>query len=71
MKFVIVGLALLASACAAAPPQPFVGADPSDPDTHVAATAYRSTISRYQSQRPVQPATWKEQNKRVAPKPKQ
>jgi hypothetical protein len=70
-KVIVTALALLASACTAAPPQPFAGADPSDPDARVAATAYRSAIGRYQSQRPVPPATWREQNERVAPTPKQ
>jgi len=71
MKLVIVGLALLTAACTAVPPRPFAGADPSNPDAGVTASTYRSTTVGYQSQRPVQPATWREQNERVAPKRKQ
>lgn len=67
----ILALAGALSACAR-PPSAFSPniADPSDPAARVAATTYRSPFDSYRSQRPVQPASWREQNERVAPKPK-
>jgi uncharacterized lipoprotein YajG len=67
---VLAALALLAG-CAGAPNSPFVGADPSDPAASVATVGYRSTIAPYRSQRPVAPASWREQNRRVAPAAKE
>jgi hypothetical protein len=61
----------LLSGCAAAPPSPFAGPDPSDPNTPVAAVGYRSTLGRYAGQRPVEPVPWQQQNERVAPPAKQ
>lgn len=51
-------------------PRPLVGLDPSDPRSPVRMTAYRSVIGPYQSQRPVEPAPWREQNEQIAPAPK-
>ena len=62
-------LALLAAACAELP-RPFSGPDPADATARVAALSYRSTIGSYASQRPAEPAPWREQNERVAPQPK-
>jgi hypothetical protein len=70
MKFFVVGLALLTSACASAPPQPLLGPDPSDLGSSTPPARYRSTIAPYQSRRPVEPAPWREQNERVAPEPR-
>jgi hypothetical protein len=66
-------LALLASAggCADQPPAPVSGRDPSDPSARGRPVEYRSTIAPYTSERPVEPAPWGEQNRRVAPAPKQ
>jgi hypothetical protein len=64
-------LALLIAGCAAAPRQTLGGPDPSDSDVRVPAVRYRSTISPFSSQRPVEPTAWREQNERVAPAPKQ
>jgi hypothetical protein len=62
----LLSTALLASGCTA-PPPPLAGANPVDPASHVAAVGYRSTLSGYRSQRPVEPGSWIEQNQRVAP----
>ena len=62
---------LLVAACTATPQQPFNGPDPSNPRTLVLGVGYRSTAGTYASQRPVEPAPWREQNDRVAPAPKQ
>jgi hypothetical protein len=59
--------ALLAQGCAATPPRPFQGADASDPDVRVTPTAYRPVLGTYSSQRPVEPAPWRDPNDRVAP----
>ena len=60
-------LVLVASGCTAAPPEPLAGARPDDPGAPVAAVRYRSTTAPYTRHRPVAPAPWDEQNKRVAP----
>jgi hypothetical protein len=64
-------LAALASGCSAIPASPLSGPDPSDPSVRVRPVSYRSTIAGYASQRPVEPRSWREQNERVAPAPKQ
>lgn len=68
-----VALALLAiggvvSGCAV--PLALNGQDPADPSVPVAAAGYRSTVAPYTSLRPTVPTSWREQNERVAPKPK-
>jgi hypothetical protein len=60
-------LCLLTSACFPTPERPTAGADPSNPIARVPATAYRPVLGGYVSQRPVEPAPWREQNDRVAP----
>ena len=52
----------------AVPPAPLAGWHPANPDAPVPPVAYRATP--HVSQRPVEPATWSEQNDRVAPRPK-
>jgi hypothetical protein len=64
-----IALGLLAGGCVATG-RPITGADPSNPTARVAATTYRSVVSGYVSQRPVEPAPWREQNERVTPPPK-
>jgi hypothetical protein len=61
---------LLLQACSPLPPSLLTGPDPADPRTPVRATAYRSTVGPYTSQRPVEPVPWPEQNERVTPPPK-
>jgi hypothetical protein len=68
---VVAVLCLLAAACVSAPERPYAGPDPSDPTARVPAVAYRSAVSGHVSQRPVEPASWREQNERVAPRPRQ
>ena len=63
-------LALAAGAASCAGPPPIAGPDPSDPAARARAVGYRSTIAPYESQRPVEPAPWREQNDQVAPAPK-
>jgi hypothetical protein len=60
-------LCLPAAACLSAPQAPLAGPDPADPQARVPAVSYRSVLSGYASQRPVEPAPWREQNERVAP----
>ena len=69
MQFVSVFLlALLIAACARGPAPLVEAADPFAP---VPTVRHSSAIGTYQSQRPVDPAPWREQNERVAPRPKQ
>ena len=68
--FAAATLALLIAGCAAAPPQPFGGPDPSDSDVRVPAVRYRSTFGSFMSQRPVEPTDWKGTNERITPQPK-
>src|SRR6266511_3153202 len=63
-------VAPLTHGCSGAPPAPLTAADPSDPGARAPRVGYRSTIGSYKSQRPVDPASWGEQNERVAPRPK-
>lgn len=44
--------------------------DPADPAARVSPVGYRSTIAPYTSLRPVSPASWRERNEEVAPKPR-
>jgi hypothetical protein len=62
-------LALLLAGCDP-PAPPLAGSDPSDPGARAPRVGYRSTISPYKRQRPVEPGPWDEQNQRVAPQPK-
>jgi hypothetical protein len=55
--------------CAATPVAPFAGPDPSDASARIPAVSYHSTIGVFATQRPVEPATWKKENKPVAPAP--
>jgi hypothetical protein len=64
---IALALALLVAGCARAPSTPFA-ADPSDPEARVPAVSYRPTVAPYTRQRPVDPAPWREQNDRVAPR---
>jgi hypothetical protein len=64
-------LCLLTAACLSTPERPAAGAGPSDPKVRVPAAAYRPILGGYVSQRPVEPAPWREQNDRVAPAQKQ
>lgn len=60
-------LCLMTAACFAPPERPLAGPDPADPNARAPATAYRPVLGGYVSQRPVEPAPWREQNERVAP----
>jgi PBP1b-binding outer membrane lipoprotein LpoB len=66
----VFALALLVAACARAPAAQ-VAQDPANPLVPVPPVSHKSAIGTYQSQRPVEPGSWREQNERVAPRPKQ
>ena len=61
-------LAFAVSGCAAAPPQQVAAADPA---VRVPAAGYRPVLRGYTSLRPVEPLSWREQNERLMPQPKQ
>ena len=63
-----VGLCLLAAACSTPPDRLAVYSGPADPNVRSSIVSYRSVLSGYASQRPVEPAPWREQNDRVAPR---
>lgn len=63
-------LCVLTAACSTAPARPSAGPDPSDPKARAPAAAYRPVLGGYVSQRPAEPAPWRELNERVAPAPK-
>ena len=57
--------ALTAGGCAAAPPASVLAA--ADPGSPVPTVRYSSVTAPYKSQRPVEPAPWRERNERIAP----
>lgn len=63
----VLTLCLVTAACATAPDRLHAGPDPSEPSVRVPAVGYRPVVSGYVSQRPVEPAPWRQQNDRVAP----
>jgi hypothetical protein len=65
----LTALAVVAAVLAACSqvPQPSAGADPSDPRSSARPMTYRSVIGPYESQRPVEPAPWRDQNERITP----
>jgi len=72
MRIIVITIsALLLAACTTAPARPIAAHDPADPDAPVSAVRHRTALGTYISQRPVDPAPWREQNERVAPRPKQ
>jgi hypothetical protein len=64
-------LSLLSAGCVTSADVPHAAADPSVASVRVPAVAYRPVLGGYVSQRPVEPAPWREQNERVAPSPRQ
>ena len=60
-------LCLLCTACVTGPGVAPAVPDASDASVRVPAVAYRPVLGGYISQRPVEPAPWREQNERVAP----
>jgi hypothetical protein len=72
LLIVLLGVALLTQGCRIdPPPSPSAGPDPSDPRAPAPRSTYRSTLGAYTSQRPVEPAPWREQNQGIGPAPKQ
>jgi hypothetical protein len=63
------GFALIATACAPAPPPPLAGPDPADPNVRVPPAAYRSPIPASASRRPVEPSGWQGEGGGAAPAP--
>ena len=66
----VTALCLMAAACTPSPEWLAGAATAADPAARVPATRYRAVLSGYTSQRPVDPASWREQNERVAPRQK-
>lgn len=62
-------LAFAAHGCGGAPTAPIAGADPVDPQAHVAGATYRPALGSYIAQRPVEPGPWREQDEHVRPAP--
>jgi hypothetical protein len=60
-------LCLPFAACLSVPERPTAGPDAADPKARAPVVAYRPVLDGYRSQRPVEPAPWREQNERVAP----
>jgi hypothetical protein len=63
------GIALVAAACAPAPPPPLAGPDPADPNVPVRPTTYRSPIPASAPRRPVEPSAWQGESPASATKP--
>ena len=61
-------LTVAAAGCGTTAPQQIAAADPA---VRVPATGYNPTLGRYTSLRPVEPLSWREQNDRLMPQPKQ
>ena len=66
----VAALAATALAGCSQTPQRLAGPDPSDPRSPARTAVYRPVIEPYASQRPVEPAPWRDQNDRIAPAPK-
>ena len=62
--------ASLLAGCGALPPAPLAGSNPSDPNAAAPGAGYRTIVGPYVSQRPGEPAGWREQNERIAPEVK-
>jgi len=65
---VLILSAVLLAGCTTGRSGPAASADPSNPDAPVRAARYAPVLSGYESQRPVSPKPWREQNERVTPK---
>jgi hypothetical protein len=59
--------ALLMEGCAAPPPQPVTGPDPSNARVAVPQARYQPAITGASDRRPVPARDWREQNEGVAP----
>src|SRR5258708_2546190 len=64
------GLGLLLAGCTRAPRVASAGSGPAAPRARPPRVRSRSTIAPYNSQRPVEPGPWGQQNQGVAPQPK-
>lgn len=62
------GLCLLAAACSTPPDRLAADSGPAEPSVRGSVASYRPVLNGYASQRPVEPAPWREQNDRVAPR---
>jgi len=67
----VTAFCLIAAACTPSPERLAARVTAADAAAPVPASAYRPVLSGYVSQRPVEPASWREQNERVAPQKKQ
>ena len=66
----VIALPAVLQGCWAPPTALVAGADPADPSARVAPVRYRSVTEPYSSRRPVEPGSWREQNERLIPPPK-
>lgn len=65
-----IAAAVLLAGCNTVPETPFAGADPADAAAPVPAIRTSSVTAGYASLRPATPASWRQQNERVTPRPK-
>lgn len=68
-RFSVLACALALAACSAAPPR-LAGPDPADPSAAVPPVRSGAALAGYVPHRPVAPASWRERNERVVPKPR-
>jgi hypothetical protein len=66
----LICLAGLLTGCAGAPSVPVAAPHPADPASPARPAAYRSVVGGYASERPRDPADWRDSNERVAPQAK-
>jgi hypothetical protein len=62
--------ALLTAACAASTAGPVAGLDAADAEAPVPLVRTTNALGTYVSQRPANPAPWRQQNQNVAPRAK-
>lgn len=65
-----IAAAVLLAGCNIVPETPFAGADPAETSASVPAVRYSAVTAGYASLRPAAPASWRQQNERVTPRPK-
>lgn len=65
-----IAAAVLLAGCNTVPEVPFVGADPADAAVPVPAARPSAVTAGYASLRPAAPTSWRQQNERVTPRPK-
>lgn len=64
-----IAAAVLLAGCNTVPNAPLAGADPADAAAPVSAVRSSAVTAGYLSLRPAVPASWRQQNERVTPRP--